>query len=76
MQVGTFAYPEHSSALLSKLKAQGLPAYSRKVSRNGRNLTIVFVGPIIRKEDASKMISTLESKYQLRGIIVRYGKGR
>ncbi len=76
VQLGTFAVPEHASTLLRKLKSQGLPAYARKTNRNGEALTVVFVGPIIRKEDASKMISTMESKYQLRGIIVRYGVGR
>ncbi len=73
VQLGTFAYPEHVTALTRKLKADGLPAYTRKTYIDGSQLTIVLVGPIVRKEDAKKLLATLDSKFKLKGIIVRYG---
>jgi cell division septation protein DedD len=72
VQMGSFAQPHNASALLSKLRKAGYPAFTRNVHRQGMDLTIVMVGPHANRTDADRLCSTLSMKFQIEGIIVRY----
>ena len=72
VQLGTFAYPEHATTLVRKLKTAGYPAFTRQLYQEDRVLTVVYVGPVVRKDDASKLIAAFQGKYNVKGIVIRY----
>lgn len=72
VQMGSFAEPSNASTLLNKLRKAGYAAFTRKVYRQGMDLTIVMVGPHANRADADRLCSTLSMKFQIDGIIVRY----
>jgi len=72
VQLGLFAMPVHTKTLIKKLKEAGYPAYTRQIHSQGQELTLVLVGPYVKKSDAKKLISTLEREFKLEGLMVHH----
>ncbi|MBS0289398.1 MAG: hypothetical protein JSS07_05130 [Proteobacteria bacterium] len=62
---------EDPLVLLVKLKQQGIPAYVRD-SMTNKDQAVVYVGPIVRNEDALKLNAAIASKYNVNGTIVHH----
>ena len=72
VQLGLFAKPKHATDLVVKLRSAGYPAYTRVVRRDNHELIFVLVGPYLKKSDARKLISALETQFKIEGIMVHH----
>lgn len=75
VQVGTFRDAINANKLVSKLQKDGLPAYTRTIKQSDKALTLVFVGPKVRKQDADALKESLQSKYRLDGFVRQHVTG-
>lgn len=72
VRVGAFGNASNASNLTQRLTEGGHRAYTRPVSSSGRELTAVFVGPLISRQEAENVLSQVQRDYELNGMIVRY----
>ena len=73
LQVASFGKRENAQSLIAKLEAGGYKAYMTDVKKaSGGKLIRVFVGPDLQHSKIKLYQSQLESRYKLKGIIVRY----
>ena len=72
VRVGAFGNATNASNLTQRLTEGGHRAYTRPVSSSGRELTAVFVGPLISRQEAQNVLAQVKSDYDLNGMIVRY----
>ena len=72
VQLASFWQKEHADKLLARLKKQGFTAYIEQKSANHTVIYQVFVGPEIERQKAERLLTTLYSKLQLKGLIVQY----
>lgn len=72
VRVGAFGNATNASNLTQRLTDGGHRAYTRPVSSSGRELTAVFVGPLISRQDAQRVLDQVKNDYDLNGMIVRY----
>ncbi|MCB1368083.1 MAG: SPOR domain-containing protein [Rhodobacteraceae bacterium] len=57
VQVATFGVPANAERTLARFSAAGLPVYARPVSRGGRTLKIVMLGPFADAASAASALS-------------------
>lgn len=72
VRVGAFGNTTNASNLTQRLTEGGHRAYTRQVSSSGRQLTAVFVGPLISRQQAQTVLEQVKRDYELNGMIVRY----
>lgn len=72
VRVGAFGNASNAANLLQRLTDGGHRAYTRPVSSSGRELTAVFVGPLISRQEAQDVLGQVKTDYDLSGMIVRY----
>lgn len=57
VQVATFGVPANAERTLARFSAAGLPVYARPISRGGRSLKIVLLGPFTDTASAASALS-------------------
>lgn len=72
VRVGAFGNASNAANLLQRLSDGGHRAYTRPVSSSGRELTAVFVGPLISRQEAQGVLGQVKTDFDLNGMIVRY----
>ncbi|MDT8345794.1 MAG: SPOR domain-containing protein, partial [Thermohalobaculum sp.] len=60
IQVGIFAVPENSAALIGRLAAAGIPAQARPLTRQDRVLTRVVAGPFGSEAERDRALGVIE----------------
>ncbi len=74
IQVASFADAINATNLVDRLKKQQLNAFvgREKVNRNGKKLTRVLIGPVIKQTDAEKILRKVKKNNNLNASIVVY----
>lgn len=67
--LGSFKQADHAAALVKRLQAKGLPAYTEKTNHD---LTRVLVGPNLKQADAKRLQASLQHQFHLSGLIRKY----
>lgn len=72
VRLGVFSSPENVDNLVERLRQAGHAAYTREVDNEQDNLTAVFVGPKVEREEAEALQQELQRSFQLEGRVERY----
>jgi DedD protein len=74
VQVGSFADPTNAEKLVGRLKSRQLKAFvgREKVFRDGKQLSQVFIGPMLRKSEAEEVLDKLKDNSELKASIVEF----
>lgn len=72
IQVGSFSNPDNARDLEKKLKLGGFPAYTSGNLTQEGVLIKVMVGPQIKKDDANRLKTKVESKFAVKGLVIPY----
>jgi len=72
VQVGSFEHADNARALRDRLLEDGFEAYMTQTRRDAETLRRVAVGPRLRFADAEALKEELKSRYELRGLLVRF----
>lgn len=71
VQLGSFGESSNAENLVKQVRAQGLSAYSERVSSSsGAAINRVRVGPFLEREDASKAQQSLKSSLSINGVVM------
>jgi len=71
VQLGSFAETLNAENLVKQVRAQGLSAYSEKVtSSSGASINRVRVGPFLQREDATSAQQNLKSSLKINGVVM------
>jgi cell division septation protein DedD len=71
VQLGSFGETSNAENLVKQVRAQGLSAYSEKVtSSSGAAINRVRVGPFLQREDAAKAQQDLKSSLTINGVVM------
>ncbi len=71
VQLGSFAENLNAENLVKQVRAQGLSAYSEKVtSSSGTSINRVRVGPFLQREDATSAQQSLKSSLSINGVVM------
>lgn len=62
MQVGAFSSADTANGLVAKLRSSGYKAFVSPVSRSGKALYRVRVGPVAERTAAVSMVDSLKAK--------------
>ena len=73
VQVAAFAQSENATALRDKLLGDGYAAFRSNVKRQGEITTRVAVGPLINRDDAERLMTELNKRYEFSAVVVRFG---
>lgn len=68
VQLASFSVPANAHALVQELRERGFNAYARTSDKLYR----VFVGPVIERSEANRLLRLLERQQGLKGFIVRF----
>lgn len=72
IQVGSFGERTGAEALLQRLIDDGYKAYRRAQQRNGRELHLIFVGPVLSRTEADRQQTAIEDQYDLQVLVRRF----
>lgn len=72
IQLGSFATSENAKQLVKRLKQLEVAAFVQPIEQNHKVLYKVYVGPIIKRQEAEALMVKLQNNTQLKGIIVAY----
>ncbi|MDX1512810.1 MAG: SPOR domain-containing protein [Gammaproteobacteria bacterium] len=72
VQLGSFSSAQNAVALRDRLRKKGYTAFVEKAQSHGSEVTRVFVGPALAKEQADEVVKKLYAETKLKGIVVRY----
>lgn len=72
IQVGSFGERTGAEALLRRLIDDGYKAYRRAQQRNGRELHLIFVGPVLSRSEADRQQTAIEDQYDLQVLVRRF----
>lgn len=74
IQVASFSDKSNAVKLVETLKKSGFNAFvgREKVKRNGKLLSKVFIGPVIKRSEAEKIMQTIKKTNKLNASIVVY----
>jgi len=71
VKVGSFGKSQNADALVTKLKAAGYPAFTRKiVNGQGVEMVSVLVGPELKKDKLEARVAQLQALAQVQGLKV------
>nr|VFK02553.1 MAG: DedD protein [Candidatus Kentron sp. H]VFK02746.1 MAG: DedD protein [Candidatus Kentron sp. H]VFK06664.1 MAG: DedD protein [Candidatus Kentron sp. H] len=77
VQVGSFSDQKNALRMRDRLRAKGYRAFVKSVKGNlTKAVTRVFVGPTLRREDALRASKKLRGDLDIKGIVMRYSRGR
>ena len=72
VQLGSFSSTQNAVALRDRLRKKGYTAFVEKAESHGSEITRVFVGPALAREQADEAVKKLYAETKLKGIVVRY----
>lgn len=72
VQLGSFSSAQNAVALRDRLRQKGYTAFVEKAESHGSEVTRVFVGPSLAREQADEVVKKLYAETKLKGIVVRY----
>jgi DedD protein len=72
VQLGSFSSAQNAVALRDRLRKKGYTAFVEKGRAYGSEITRVFVGPELARDQADKIVKKLYAETRLKGIVVRY----
>ena len=72
VRLGAFSDEDNANALHERLQASGYKAYVKRLQREDRQLTAVYVGPWLERGVAQNYQKELQESFQLAGMIERY----
>lgn len=72
VQVGAFANPDNAKARRDQLLADGYAAFLSNAKRQGEVSTRVGVGPFVNRDDAQRLKTELDKRYEVAAVVVRY----
>jgi DedD protein len=72
VQLGVFRHEKNVQELLDKLKKAGYRAFSRPIQTSSGELTKVFVGPHLQKQELQKAIPDLNTLTNLQGRVTPF----
>lgn len=72
VQLGSFRHKKNVDELLSKLKKQGFTAFTKPIKTKNGNLTKVFVGPELIKNNLLEMLPKLKDLTGVQGKVSRF----
>lgn len=72
IQVGSFSNKNNAQQLMKKLRSKGFAAYTNEIKAGAVAMTRVFVGPELQRDKAENILTQLQQKIGLKGVIVPY----
>jgi cell division septation protein DedD len=69
VRLGVFADTANAEKLLKQLVDADHKAYARRM---GADRTAVFVGPVLSRAEANRLVGELSDRFQLNGMVVRF----
>lgn len=72
VQLGSFSSAQNAVALRDRLRKKGYTAFVERAESHGSEVTRVFVGPALAREQADDVVKKLYAETKLKGIVVRY----
>jgi DedD protein len=72
VQLGSFSSAQNAIALRDRLRKKGYTSFVEKGRAYGSEITRVFVGPELARDQADKIVKKLYAETRLKGIVVRY----
>ncbi len=72
VRLGAFSNAENAENLLARLREADYAAYTRDIEAGGQQLTAVFVGPRVDREEADALQQELMERFDLEGRVERY----
>ncbi len=69
VQLASFEKRDNARALVDRLRKAGFESFIETHRLDGRRMYRVKVGPMLRREDANKVLARLERKFRLKGTI-------
>ncbi|HEY5700876.1 MAG TPA: SPOR domain-containing protein [Gammaproteobacteria bacterium] len=72
VQLGSFSSSQNAVALRDRLRKKGYTAFVEKAESRGSEVTRVYVGPALAREQADEVVKKLYAETKLKGIVVRY----
>jgi DedD protein len=73
VQLASFSDRSNAVALRDRLRADGYPAILSDLRQGATTRTRVAIGPILSRDEATKLQQELSNRYQLSPIIVAFG---
>jgi len=71
IQVGSFGDRKNALLLRDKLRKSGFTAYVESVKTQGKTMTRVKVGPVVKHEEAESLLKRLDKEMKLQGQIIK-----
>lgn len=71
IQVGSFGDRKNALLLRDKLRKAGFTAYVESVTSQGKVMTRVKVGPVVKREEAESLLQRLDKQMKLQGQIIK-----
>jgi len=72
VQLGSFSSAQNAIALRDRLRKKGYTSFVEKGRAYESEITRVFVGPALARDQAEKVVKKLYAETRLKGIVVRY----
>lgn len=72
VQLGSFSSAQNAVALRDSLRKKGYTAFVERAESHGGEVTRVFVGPALAREQADEVVKKLHAETKLMGIVVKY----
>ena len=72
VQVASFTQDENATKLIDQLRGDGYAAFESHFKTGGESATRVAVGPVIERDEASRLKAELDRRYDLEAVVVRF----
>lgn len=72
IQLGSFSATANAEGFQQKLEEQGYNAYTVTATADGKDITRVYVGPLLDRESANRLRDELERRQGAKGFVVAY----
>jgi DedD protein len=69
--VGSFGEEKNALALRDKLRKAGFTAFIETTKAGGKEMTRVKVGPVLKREEAERLLQRLNKEMELKGQVVK-----
>jgi DedD protein len=72
VQLGSFSAAANANGFKQKLEEQGYNAYTVTASADGKDITRVYVGPVLDRESANRLRDELDRRQGTKGFVVAF----
>lgn len=72
VRLGVFGDQANAEKLMKQLVDAGYKAYSRRMDGSETARTGIFVGPVLSRTEANRLIAELADRFELNGLVVRF----